>query len=188
MLKKIRNFIARLVPALLIALLACSVVLGQDVITNYLPGTDFSKYRTYKWVTTGPTGAPDKILDAQIRQSIDFQLVARGLTKVDGDEKADLFVRYRVGVQKERQWNATGMGDVFRSPGLNTATGSATATSTTIDVGTLVLDMFDPAAKELVWTGRATKTLNPSADPEKNQKTLDKAMQKLLKKFPPRRK
>ena len=79
-----------------LGVLACSVAYGQ-VITNYLPGTDFSKYRTYKWVTIGPSGASDQILDAQIKQSIDSQLTAKGLTKVDSD-KADLLVRYQVAV------------------------------------------------------------------------------------------
>lgn len=60
----------------------------------------------------------------------------------------------------------------------------ATAQSSTISIGTLVLDMYDPSTKQLVWTGRVTKTLNPSNSQEKKQKNLDKAMQKLLKNFP----
>ena len=39
--------------------------------TNYMPGTDFSKYHTYAWVdeVTGVPrigGQPDQILDAQV--------------------------------------------------------------------------------------------------------------------------
>jgi len=49
----------------------------------------------------------------------------------------------------------------------------------------LALDMYDPSTKQLVWTGRATKTLDPGANEQKKQKNLDKAMQKLLKNFPP---
>ena len=66
--------------------------------------------------------------------------------------------------------------------------GLATATSSTISVGTLVLDLYDPATKQLVWTGNATKTLDPRANQEKNQKNLDKAMEKLLKNYPPKQK
>ena len=185
MLQESRNWTARLGLAFALALIACSVSYGQDVITNYLPGTDFSKYRTYQWVTIGPSGAPDEILDAQIKQSIDSQLSARGLTKAAGD-KADLLVRYQVTVDKERQWNAYGSGGPWGGPWSGIATG--TATSSTFDVGTLVLDMYDPAAKQLVWTGHATKTTNPSKDPRINQKNIDKAMQKLLKDFPPKQK
>ena len=64
--------------------------------------------------------------------------------------------------------------------------GMGTATSSNIDVGTLVLDMYDPSTKTLVWTGRATKTIDPSSNQQKNQKNLDKAMQKLLKNYPPK--
>jgi hypothetical protein len=56
----------------------------------------------------------------------------------------------------------------------------------TIDVGTLVVDMYDPSTKQLVWTGRATKTLNPSSNQEKNQKNLNNAMAKLLKNYLPK--
>ena len=64
--------------------------------------------------------------------------------------------------------------------------GMATAQQSTISIGTLVLDMYDPSTKQLVWTGNATKSLDPSSNQEKNQKNLTKAMQKLLKNFPPK--
>jgi hypothetical protein len=42
-----------------------------------------------------------------------------------------------------------------------------------------------PRLNNWVWTGRVTKTLDPSANQAKKQKNLDKALQKLLKGFPP---
>jgi hypothetical protein len=62
----------------------------------------------------------------------------------------------------------------------------ASATQSTINTGTLVLDFYDPATKTLVWTGSATKTLNPSSNQEKNQKNLNNAMAKLWKNYPPK--
>jgi len=53
------------------------------VRTNYVQGTDFSKYHTYSWVTIGEIGHPDQILDTEIKQSIDSQLLGKGFTKVD---------------------------------------------------------------------------------------------------------
>jgi hypothetical protein len=61
----------------------------------------------------------------------------------------------------------------------------ATVTSSTIDVGTLVIDMYDVAAQKQVWRGDATKTIDPSKNPEKNQERLQKGIAKLLKHFPP---
>jgi hypothetical protein len=146
-----------------------------------MPGSDFTKYHTYKWVSIQGGAHPNQIVKAQIMQAIDSQLAAKGLTKTDADA-ADLFVGYQVAVDQEKQWNAYGMGGGIRWGGMGTAT------SSTINKGTLVLDMYDPATRQLVWTGTATKTLNPSSKQEKNQKNLDKAMQKLLKDFPPKQK
>lgn len=56
----------------------------------------------------------------------------------------------------------------------------------TLDVGTLVLDIYDPPAKELVWTGQANKTLDPKSSREERQKTIDKAAKTLLKEYPPK--
>ena len=66
--------------------------------------------------------------------------------------------------------------------------GMGSWTSSTISVGTLVLDMHDAGTTQLVWTGRATKTIDSGSNHEKNMKNLDKAMAKLLKNYPPRRK
>ena len=102
----------------------------------------------------------------------------QGLTKTDSD-KADLYVGYQIAVDKEKQWNAWGNGRGFGG-------GMGTATQSSISVGSLVLDMYDPSTKKPVWTGTATKTIDPSSNQEKNQKNLDKAMQKLLKPYQPK--
>ncbi len=180
MMRESRSRLATIGMALVLALLACGLASAQDVTSNSMPGTDFTKYHTYKWVSIEGGAHPNQIVDAQIKQAIDAQLAAKGLTKTDSD-KADLYVGYQVSVDQQKQWNAYGMGGGLRWGG-----GMATAQSSTINIGTLVLDMYDPTSKQLVWTGRATKTLDPSKNQEKNQKNLDNAMKKLLKNFPPK--
>ncbi|WP_245632158.1 DUF4136 domain-containing protein [Edaphobacter aggregans] len=159
---------------------------AQDVTSNAMPGTDFSKYHTYKWIAIEGASHPNQIVDAQIKEAVDSQLATKGLTKTTGD-KADLYIGYQTSVDQQKEWNAYSMGGGPRWGGMGMG-GMATATSSTIDIGTIVLDMYDPSPKQLVWTGRATKTLDPSNNQEKNQKNLDKAMQKLLKNFPPKSK
>lgn len=167
--------------ALVMALFACSVVAAQEVRTNSMPGTDFTKYHTYRWVSIQGGQHPNQIANQEIMQAVDSQLAAKGLTKSDSD-KADLYVGYQIAVNQEKQWNAYGMGGGVRWGGMGSAT------SSTISNGTLVLDMYDPATKQLVWTGTATKTLDPSGNQQKNEKNLNKAMAKLLKNFPPKQK
>jgi len=162
-----------------VTLLACGVAQAQDVKSQAMPGVDFSKYHTYKWVVIDGAKQPNQITDAQIKQSIDGQLTAKGLSKVESDP-ADLYIGYQVAVQQQTQWNAYGTG------GMRWGGGMGTATQSTINIGTLVLDFYDPTTKQLVWTGSATKTLNPSSNQEKNQKNLNNAMAKLLKAYPPK--
>ena len=174
--------------------LAAALVLGataaaaQDVRFNAMPNTDWSKFKTYKWVKIEGAQYPDDITDSQIKSAIDAQLATKGLTKSDG--QADLLVGYQVAVDKEKEWTAYGMGGGPAwgwGPGYGYGYGGgmATATSSTIHIGTLGVDMYDPAAKQLVWRGSASKTLDPKAKPEKRQKNLGKAMAKMFKNYPP---
>jgi len=52
-------------------------------------------------------------------------------------------------------------------------------------VGSVALDMYDTAAKQLVWRGQASKTIDQKAKPDKVRKNIDKGVTKLLKNFPP---
>jgi hypothetical protein len=48
-----------------------------------------------------------------------------------------------------------------------------------------VIGLFDPAIKQLVWRGSASKTLNVSKDPDKNYRNIEKALAKLFRNYPP---
>lgn len=179
MLEKTRNTIAALAVGLVLTL-AATFASAQDVKTNAMPGVDFSKFHTYKWITIEGTSHPNQIVDQEIKQSIDSQLSAKGLTKTDGE--ADLYVGYQTAVDHEKEWNAYGMGGRWGGGGM------ATATQSTISVGALVVDMYQPSTKQLVWTGTASNTINPSSKQSKNEEHLNKAVAKLLKDFPPKQK
>jgi hypothetical protein len=183
-----------------IAILICfGLMLGmlasaQDVRTNYMPGTDFSKYHTYAWVdevkgVPRVGSQPDQILDAQVKQAVDSQMAVKGLTKVADGGKADLLLGFQLAIDRERQINGLAEGWGRRNGwgpwggGLN----SFSATTSTINIGTFVLGMYDPAAKKLVWIGAAQHAIEPSKKQEKNQERLNKGAQKLLKDFPPGR-
>ena len=157
-------------------------VLAQDVKTNYVPGTDFSKYHSFKWVDVPGGEHPNQIVSAEIKDAVDMDLTKKGLTKATGDT-ADLLVSYQTAVDKQKQWNAYGTGGVGWGFG-----GMATATQSTIEVGTVNVDFYDAAAKRLIWQGTAVKTINPSENAEKNQKNIEKSMDKMLKDFPPKAK
>jgi hypothetical protein len=172
-----KNILFQTAAGLLLVLFCSALALAQDVRYNFLPGTDFTKYKTYKWVEIPGASHPDQIVSAQIMQAIDSQLATKGLTKTDSDQ-ADLYVAYQLAVNQEKQWDAMGYGG-YRYNRMGTMT------SSTINIGTLVVDMYESAAKKQVWHGDATKTMNPSKDPQKNQEKIQKAVAKLLKNYPP---
>jgi len=185
-----RIFQLSLVSGLLLML--CVSASAQDIKYNYLQGTDFSKYRTYKWVKVPNVQYPNSIVDEQIMRAIDAQLALKGLTK--SEDNADLYVTYQVAINQEKQWNSysTG-GDYWGWGGWGGWGGrggwggmsSTTTTSTTINIGTLDCDIYDVSTKKQIWRGEASKTLGSGKDPKKVEKNLNKAMAKLFKKYPP---
>jgi Domain of unknown function (DUF4136) len=184
---------AKFGPALVPALIACAVTFAQDVRTNYMPGSDFSKYHTYAWVdevqgVPEVGGHPDQILDTQVKQAIDSQMAAKGFVKVL-DGKPDLLLGYRLVIDREKQINgfANGWGGWGSWGPWGGGLDTFSAGTSTINIGTFVVGMYDPAAKKLVWIGAAQHAIEPSKKQEKNQERLNKGAQKLLKDFPPGR-
>ena len=188
MMKKL-TLSVRLVMVGLVLLFVYTSAQAQDIRYNFLPGTDFSQYKTYKWLRIEKVEYPNDIVDKQIMTAIDAQMALKGLTKTE--ENPDIYVMYQAAVSSEKQWNSysTGGGGwgYGRWGGWGGMGGmeTTTTTSSTIHTGTLNVDMYDVAKKEQVWRGEASKTLGSGKDPAKVQKNLNKAMEKLFKKYPP---
>jgi hypothetical protein len=175
-------------------LLAAGAALGQDVRYNFDKNADFSKFKTYKWVTIKDAPKVNDLTEKQIIAAVDAELAAKGLTKVN-DDSANLFIGYQAGVGQEKQFTSFSSdwgygGGWYRGGWYGGAGGMSTTTgqTSTIYVGQLAVDMYDPANHDLVWRGVASKTINPKAKPEKQEKNLAKAVKKLLKNYPPPRK
>jgi Domain of unknown function (DUF4136) len=194
-----QNWVSKLAPGLLLALLACTVTYGQEVPTNYMPGADFSKYHAYAWASDiqglpAVGGDPDQILDAQVKQAIDLQMAAKGFTKVKDRGTADLLLGYQFAIDQEKQtndsgdnlggwggWAGWGWGPWWGGFAKNSISTSSNY------IGTFVVGMYDPALKKVVWIGTAQHAIEPSNKREKNQEQLNKGARKLLKDFPPGR-
>ena len=164
----------------LAALVLVAVAPAQDVNYNFDRGKDFATFKSYKWIQIPGGVQLDDLTSRQLASAIEAELGMKGLSKTDADT-ADLLIGFQVATQQERQINAYGMGGGWRFGG-----GMATATTSTLTVGSLALDMYDRANKELVWRGVATKTIDPDAKPDKRQKNIQKGVEKLLKNYPPK--
>jgi len=183
-MKKIALF-----SAALFLLLAAGLAVAQDVRYNFDKDTDFSKFKTYKWVPMKDAAKVDDLLDKQIKEAVDAELAKKGLTKTDAD-MADLYIGYQVGIGTEKQFTSYdsgwGYGPGWHGGGwYGGGGGMTTGQTSTIYVGQLAVDMNDSKNHDLVWRGLVSKTIDPKAKPDKQQKNLAKAVAKLLKNYPP---
>jgi hypothetical protein len=170
-------------------LLAISCAFGQDVRYNFDKDTNFSKFKTYKWVILKDAPTANDLVTKQLKDTVDAELATKGLTKVD-DDTANLFIGYQAGVGQEKQFTSFSSdwgygGGWYRGGWYGPGGGMTTGSTSTIYVGQLVLDMYDSANRDLVWRGVASKTLDSKAKPDKQEKNLAKAVKKLLKNYPP---
>jgi hypothetical protein len=179
---KLTNWLT-FVQALLV-MAACAY--GQDVHYNYDRGIDFASYKTYQSVNLRGR-VPDELIDRDIKRSIDEQLAQKGLTKVEKD--ANLYVGYQIVIDMEKGINLSAWGTRGGPGGWGgwggLDSGTVTGQTSTIPVGMMLVDLYDPAKKQLIWRGDTTKAIDLKKDPDKNYKNLQKAMAKLFKNYPP---
>jgi hypothetical protein len=161
---------------------------AQKVRTDYDHAANFEKYKTYKWVKVENGGQVSQLMDQRIRAAIDTELSKEGLTK--SEDNPDLLVDYQALITKQTQLTTFGTGG---GPGWGMGPrwgygwgnqGISTTTSSSIPIGTLVIDLMDPQQNQLVFRGTATDTL--SDKPEKNTAKIDKAVTKIFEKYPPK--
>jgi hypothetical protein len=152
-----------------------ALAIAQDVRFDYDRSANFSAYKTYQWVDLPSGRAGSQLMDQNIKRAVDAQMMLKGMQRVESG--GDLQIAYQVAMEQEKQFDGWGTGPRWY--------GSARVTSSTIEVGKLVIDMFDPARKQLVWRGAAEKTLDIKKDPDKNYENLQKAVAKMLKNYPP---
>jgi hypothetical protein len=167
----------------LTALLCLGVAaFAQEVQFDYNRSTNFSAYKTYEWIDYKPVAVGDELLDQDIKRAVDAQLAGKGLRRVESG--GDLVVGYQAGISQEKEFDSLGTGG-WGGWGGPFGWGNGRITTSTIDVGKLTVGLLDPNTKQLVWRGSASKTLSISKDPDKNYRTLEKAMAKLFGKYPP---
>ena len=140
---------------------------------------DFTQFKTFAWKQGTP--AADPAIEKMIRQTVQKQLLAKGLTRVDSD--ADLLVSTHARRASELREDVDILGVQQRWPEDSEPGGVSGDSLREIEVGTLVVDMDDGNSRLNIWRGTATRTL--SENPKTAQKQIDKAVTKMFESFPP---
>jgi hypothetical protein len=164
-----------------LALSGCSTLKTN---ADYDTTKDFSKYKTFGFKSVDEI--KNNILDERIKSSVGAQLTAKGWSR--NDANPDVWVVPHARLSKQTQINTYntgwGYGYGWRGAGM----GTQTSTVSEIPVGTLIIDMVDAKANEMIWRGTASDTLPEKATPEEREKNLNAAMAKLFEGFPPPKK
>lgn len=172
--------LSRIGAGLGLVMFVAATTLAQTVKTDYVKGTEFSKYQTFMWIKEPTTINP--LNSKRIADGVNSALTHKGLKLVTSD--ADLGIAAHTATEKEQTIHTfyDGFGGGWR---WRDSFGSATTTVNTYTVGTLVIDIFDCRSKEAIWRGTAMKTL--SDNPQKLADSINKAIAKMFKDFPPTR-
>jgi hypothetical protein len=68
------------------------------------------------------------------------------------------------------------------------AGGTSTTQVRDILIGTLVIDMADAKKGQVTWRGMGVKEVDTQAKPEKRDKSITSAVNKIFKNYPPKQK
>ena len=176
-----------------LALSACATV---STSTDFDPAANFSALKTYDWAGPQPiTGNPrldSDILHTRIRNAVERELATMGYRKITSGEP-DFKVAYHVGLEEKLdvstfQYYDYGYPSSYHGRAGFGPSAAWPRTETNVyqyEEGTLLLDIVDPVTNKLIWRGTAKAEVNPNESPEKKEVKINKAVQKVLSKFPP---
>jgi hypothetical protein len=152
----------------------------MKVDSDYLPATDFGAFKTFAMVPPDPEppkGLPgySDVEATRIQNAIRDEMKAKGYAEADTD-KADMLIGFSVDGQHRT--------DVF-SFGSGYRYGSGNVRTMHYVMGSLVIDIGDPASRQIVWHGWASEAFFAT---ESNPGLAVQAVQNILAKFPPQSK
>jgi hypothetical protein len=163
---------------------------AQEVHVDYDRSGRFSWYKTFAWYDSEETSLEghNDLMHSRIKNAIEHHL-SQGRLKEATDDP-DLYVTYHAGSREEVRVNTAHLGYGFPGswswdpywfgPG-GTGTSVSTTTVSKYTAGTLIIDIWDAREKKLVWRGTAIDILFDS--PQQADKKIDKAIEKMIKKW-----
>jgi hypothetical protein len=168
--------------------LAPALVIAQKTSHDFDKTANFAGFKTYAFKDGTKVGQP--LIDDRIVAALEKELATKGLTKSEANP--DVIVVYHVAFDKEKDIStySSGYGGGYGPYGYGWGGGWGSTSSTTtvrdILVGTMVIDIADAKKNQIAWRGMGVKEVNTTASPEKRDKSINEAVKKILKNYPPK--
>jgi Domain of unknown function (DUF4136) len=178
----------RVLAGLVAMVLVPALAMAQKVSYDFDKTADFASYKTYALKQGTPVG--QQLIDDRITAAIDAALKSKGLEKSDANP--DVVVVYHVAFDKQKDIStfSSGYGGGYGPYGYGWGGGWGGGTSTTqvrdILIGTLVIDIADAKKKQVAWRGMGVKEVDTQAKPDKRDKSINNAVTKIFKNYPPK--
>lgn len=176
--------------AMLFGLSACS---GLKTSSDYDQDFDFNKLNSWNWKHAEQPQTGNKLIDSdlqdrRIRSSINTVLKEKSMTTVNASP--DFLVSYEVKLETKQRTSTmsvgVGLGRWGSSGGVSVGGSAPVASrSTPYQVGTLFIDVLNPANGDLLWRGSGQATLDDDATPEEQNANMLEAVRKIMENFPP---
>ena len=167
----------------LILIISCSAI--YDVSYDYDRTTDFSSLRSYRWLPV-PENTKINSLDLmRIKTAIKTELEKKGLE--EALINPDFLIAWHWGTKDKvnvRSWGY-GYGPWGRYWG--GYWGDAGVSVYQYEEGTLIIDFVESKSKDLFWRGSAKSDVDSAKTPEKRDKLINNAVEKILNNFPPQK-
>ena len=177
-----------------IAMASCSLF---EVSYTVDPQTDFSQYHSFSWYNegfddsiSGIFGVNTAHLDSAIRTSIQQQLQHKGFS-LSAPDSADLWINYQAIAQStlsDRYLYSVediSQSYVRKQIRYSSSFDASRRYTTVYDEGTFIVDIIDRAKMLLIWRGTVETPIGLYNNELRDIKRMQKAVKKLLKKFPP---
>jgi len=168
----------RLLSIPFFAIVLATAMFADRVSTDYDHAEDFNQIKTYSW---SKIQTKDSIWDNRVKDAVDKELAAKGWTQVASGGDVALVAVEKTSVHQQYDTFYNGFGGWRRWGG---GIGETTTSVENLQVGTLVVSIFNGNSRQLIWRGISSSDL--SGNPDKNTKRLDKDVEKMFKHFPPK--
>ena len=170
--------IARVMTTVLaLGMAACPTL---ELNTDYNPGTDFAKYRTFSFEEGEKPANP--VARRSVEYAITTALEGRGLKNVETG--GDLLIYGHFVRDEKIQVESYGYG-TYGWYGYGWGGGVTTTTVRRIPVGTILIDLVDAKEKALVWRGIVKDEISTNVYPEEREKKAIAVAKELFAGYPP---
>ena len=156
----------------------CGTIYG--VQTDYDKRVDFEGLKTYDWMTVPEKAGINSPIFERVKQEVNAELQAKGLTMTSNHP--DFLIAQYLGKKAKEQILNLGYG--YNPHGFLAGGGRTAAYK--YEEGSLLLDFVNAKSNEIIWRGEVKAEIDFANTPKKIEKLIHEAVQKLLRKFPPK--